>query len=94
MITITSLHEALLVCYKSLSVTTPARIRGYGEHCDHDDHASRLSRQSCTPSFAATTYVVSRDDHVRRSLEVITYVVVSQGIPTRRFGSNSHLKRG
>ena len=75
MITITSLHEALLVCDKSLPVTTPARIRGYGEHCDHDDHVSRLSRQSCTPSFAATTYVLSRDDHVRRSLEVITYVV-------------------
>ena len=82
-ITITSLHEALQVCDKSLPVTTPARIRGHGEHCDNNDHVRRLSRQSRTPSLAATTNVVSRGSHVcrlsRRSrllfLEAVTYVV-------------------
>ena len=43
-ITINSLHEALQVCDKSLPVTTPARIRGHGEHYDHDDHVRRLTR--------------------------------------------------
>ena len=43
-ILLTSLHEALQVCDKSLPVTTPARIRGHGEHYDHDDHVRRLSR--------------------------------------------------
>ena len=64
-ITLTSLYEALQVCDKSLPVTTPARTRGHGEHCDYIDHVGRLSRQSCTPSLAATTHVVSRGSHVR-----------------------------
>ena len=58
-ITITSLHEALQVCDKSLPVTTPARTRGHGEHCDYDDHVRRLSRQPRTSSLEAITYVVS-----------------------------------
>ena len=82
-ITITSLHEALHVCHKLLPATTPVRIQGHGEHCDHDDHVRRLSRQSRTPSLAGTTYVVSQGSHVRslsrRSrtllLEAVMYVV-------------------
>ena len=80
-ITITSLHEAL--CDNSLPFTTPARTRRHCDHCDHGDHAHCLSRQSRTPSLAATTNVVSRGSHVRRlsrrsrtsSLEAIRYVV-------------------
>ena len=91
MISITSLHEALQVCDKSLPVTTPARTRGHGEHCDYDDHVRRLSRRSRTLILEAVTYVVSRGSHVRclsrRSrtsfLKSITYVV-SRGDHVRR----------
>ena len=60
------LHDALQIWDKSLLVTTPARTRGHGEHCDYDDHVRRLSRQPGTSSLEAITYVVSRGSHVRR----------------------------
>ena len=65
-ISITSLHEALQICDKSLLVTTPARTRGHGEHCDYDDHVRCLSRQPGTSSLEAITYVDYRCSHVRR----------------------------
>ena len=62
------LHNALQICDKSLLVTTPARTRGQGEHCDYDDHVHRISRQPGTSSLEAITYVDSRGSHVRRFL--------------------------
>ena len=91
MITKTSLHKALQVCDKSLPITSPARIWGHSEHCDHDGHIRHLLRQSRTPSLAATMNIVSQGSHVRRLsrrshtsfLEAVTYVV-SRGSPARR----------
>ena len=78
-ITITSLHKALQVCDKSLTVTTPACIQGYSR----GSHICRPSRRSRTSFLEAVTYVISRWDHVRRlsrwsrtsSLVAVTHVI-------------------
>ena len=105
-VTITSLHKALQVYYKSLPVTTPACIWGHAWGI----HVRRLSRRSHMSFLEAVMYVVSWGNHVcclsrwscTSSLEAIAYVV-SQGDHVRRLSrrsrtsslmSNLHLKRG